>query len=83
MSPKLLLLAALAAASLAVVAQAGIIDHDNSAVCLSYMAQCQANCPASQDFIYVCSAGGGVGGAPSIKCQCVTPAAPGGGDQSA
>jgi hypothetical protein len=83
MSPKLLLLAALAAASLAVVAQAGIIDHYNSAVCVSTLPQCQAKCRPPSDYIFVCSAGGGIGGAPLINCQCVVPTAPGGGDQKA
>lgn len=73
---------AAAAILLACTAQAGVIDYDMSPVCAAYLPQCQAQCKAPQDFIFVCSAGSGVGGMPKVKCDCVTPAAPNGGNQS-
>ena len=61
----------------------GIIDYDNSPPCVAALPMCQQKCQPPTDFIFVCSAGGGLNGGPRIKCDCVTPQQPPGGNQRA
>jgi hypothetical protein len=73
---------ALTAALMASTAQAGVIDYDMSPVCQAFLPKCQAQCKAPADFIFVCSAGSGPNGGPLVKCDCLQPAQPAGGNQS-
>lgn len=65
------------------LARAAVVQHDNSAVCVTALPTCESKCKG-QDFFFVCSAGGGPQGAPSAVCRCADTAPPvGGGSQGA
>ncbi len=60
---------------------AAVVDWDNSPICRTNLPACQASCKAPMDYLFVCSAGSGPGGGPSVKCNCVTSAEPSNGNQ--